>query len=128
MITQAPNPRTSSLVADACVMTFLAAFLYGLMQVAHRWGAPLQPQVEIRLNFLALPGYAGLSLLRGFVAYGISLTFTLIYGYIAAHRQKVVAAVENEWDKYRVTMRDIEEARDAAKVRLDTFLRDLGYE
>jgi type I restriction enzyme M protein len=47
--------------------------------------------------------------------------------YVSAHRQKVVAAVENEWDKYRVTLRDIEGERDAAKARLDGFLKELGY-
>jgi len=47
--------------------------------------------------------------------------------YVTAHRQKVVAAVENEWDKYRVTLLDIERDRDAAKGRLDGFLKGLGY-
>ena len=47
--------------------------------------------------------------------------------YVAAHRQRVVAAVEGEWDKYRVTLRDIEGERDAAKAGLDGFLKELGY-
>ena len=47
--------------------------------------------------------------------------------YVAAHRQKVVAAVENEWDKYRMTLRDIELERDAVKGRLDGFLKELDY-
>lgn len=47
--------------------------------------------------------------------------------YVAAHRQKVIAAVENWWDKYRVTLRDIEGERNAAKARLDEFLKGLGY-
>lgn len=46
---------------------------------------------------------------------------------VAAHRQGVVAKVEGWWSKYRVTLRDIEEERDAAKGRLDGFLRELGY-
>ncbi len=37
------------------------------------------------------------------------------------------SAFENWWDKYRVTLRDIEEERDAAKGRLDGFLEELGY-
>ena len=48
--------------------------------------------------------------------------------YVTAHRQKVVAAMENEWDKYRVTLREIEGGRDTAKTRLDGFLKELGYE
>jgi hypothetical protein len=41
---------------------------------------------------------------------------------VTAHRQAVVSAVENWWQKYRVTLRDIEGERDAAKGRLDGFL------
>ena len=46
---------------------------------------------------------------------------------VVTHRQAVVAAVENWWSKYRVTLRDIEGSRDGAKRRLDGFLRELGY-
>lgn len=47
--------------------------------------------------------------------------------YVTAHRLSVVAVVENWWDKYRVTLRDIEADRDAAKAKLDGFLTELGY-
>ncbi len=47
--------------------------------------------------------------------------------YVAAHKQQVVAAIENQWDKYRVRLRSIEEGRDAAKARLDGYLTELGY-
>ena len=46
---------------------------------------------------------------------------------VAAHRQAVVSVVEGWWGKYRVTLRAIEEERDAAKGRLDGFLKELGY-
>jgi type I restriction enzyme M protein len=46
---------------------------------------------------------------------------------ITAHRQAVVSAVENWWDKYQVTLRDIEGERDAAKAKLEGFLKELGY-
>ena len=46
---------------------------------------------------------------------------------VVAHRQAVVAAVEGWWSKYRVTLRAIESERDAAKDRLDGFLKELGY-
>ncbi|MGM0575155.1 MAG: N-6 DNA methylase [Myxococcota bacterium] len=46
---------------------------------------------------------------------------------VAAHRQAVVEAVENWWDKYRITLRDLEAERDAVKGRLDGFLEELGY-
>ncbi|MHC5936214.1 hypothetical protein [Nostoc sp.] len=47
--------------------------------------------------------------------------------YVTAHRQQVIAAVENWWDKYRVTLQDIETKRDAAAKKLNEFLQDLGY-
>ena len=43
------------------------------------------PTVDIDLSLWALPRYTLLSLARGVAAYVLSLTFTLIYGTIAAH-------------------------------------------
>jgi type I restriction enzyme M protein len=48
--------------------------------------------------------------------------------YVAAHRQEVVAAVENWWDKYYVTLRDIEGERENAAMTLSKFSRGLGYD
>lgn len=47
--------------------------------------------------------------------------------YVIAHRQQAIAAVENWWDKYRVTLQDIEAERDEAAKRLSEFMRELGY-
>ena len=47
--------------------------------------------------------------------------------YINAQRQQVVAAFENWWDKYRVTLTNIEHDRDAASESLTRFLRELRY-
>lgn len=47
--------------------------------------------------------------------------------YVTAHRQEVVAAVENWWDKYRVTLRDIEADREQASKKLMYFEKVLGY-
>lgn len=47
--------------------------------------------------------------------------------YVAEHRQQVVAAFENWWDKYRVTLTSIEEERDRAAAALHDFLGGLGY-
>ena len=46
---------------------------------------------------------------------------------VTAHRQRVVSVVEGWWEKYRVTLVEIEGERNAAKERLDGFLRELGY-
>lgn len=47
--------------------------------------------------------------------------------YVAEHRQQVVTAFENWWDKYRVTLTSIEEERDRAAAALHDFLGGLGY-
>ncbi len=87
MITRPNISQATSWLVDGGVIALLAGALYGMIHVAHHWQAPLQPQVEISLSLWALPGYTLLSLLRGFAAYGLSLAFTLTYGYIAARRQ-----------------------------------------
>lgn len=51
----------------------------------------------------------------------------IVERYIAAQRKQIVAAFENWWDKYRVTLNEIEHRRDAAAVALQGFLRGLGY-
>lgn len=49
-------------------------------------------------------------------------------GYVTAHRRQVATAVENWWDKYAVSLHDLQTARDAATVKLTAYLKDLGYE
>jgi len=51
----------------------------------------------------------------------------IVERYIAAQRKQIVAAFENWWDKYRVTLNEIEHKRDAAAVALQGFLKGLGY-
>jgi len=48
--------------------------------------------------------------------------------YIGEHRRAVVAVVENWWDKYISPLCVIEPTRDKSVVRLNTFLKQLGYE
>ncbi len=88
MIVSATVRRSASLLPDVTIIVALAAFIYGLTHVANHWHAQLQPQVDISLSFWALPGYALQSLLRSFLAYGLSLTFAVAYGYIAAHNAR----------------------------------------
>lgn len=47
--------------------------------------------------------------------------------YIAAQRGQIVAAFENWWYKYRVTLTEIEGARAQATDKLAGFLKGLGY-
>lgn len=51
----------------------------------------------------------------------------IVERYIAAQRKQIVAAFENWWDKYRVTLTEIETKRNAAAKELAGFLKGLGY-
>jgi type I restriction enzyme M protein len=51
----------------------------------------------------------------------------IVERYIAAQGKAVVAAFENYWDKYRVTLIEIEGKRDAAARALHGFLKGLRY-
>jgi type I restriction enzyme M protein len=50
-----------------------------------------------------------------------------LQGYVDTHRQRVVAAFENWWDKYSTTMQDIKGRREQTTEKLDGFLDQLGY-
>jgi len=54
--------------------------------------------------------------------------FKQLEEYISEHRQLVIAAVENLWDKYRMTLHEIEAKRDASTRQLQKILQNLGYE
>jgi type I restriction enzyme M protein len=47
--------------------------------------------------------------------------------HLRAQRQQIIGAFESWWDKYRVTLADIEAERDAAAEQLRAFLGGLGY-
>ncbi len=82
-----PGPR-SSLATDLPVVLAGLALFYGLLSLAKYWAGPVNPQPEISLKPTALPFYALYSLARITIAYALSLAFTLVYGYIAAHHAR----------------------------------------
>jgi type I restriction enzyme M protein len=51
----------------------------------------------------------------------------IVERYVAAQRKAIVAEFENWWDKYRVTLTEIENKRDEAARSLQGFLKRLGY-
>jgi type I restriction enzyme M protein len=51
----------------------------------------------------------------------------IVERYICAQRKQIVAAFENWWDKYRVTLAEIEGKRDAATNAMQGFLKGLRY-
>jgi type I restriction enzyme M protein len=48
--------------------------------------------------------------------------------YATAKGQALVAALETLWDKYHVSLRELEAERDAAAARLEGFVEELGYD
>jgi len=72
---------------DAIVLIAVAVILYVGVRLA--FGAPVVIEGrDISLSPAVLPYYACLSLGRMLAAYGLSLTFTLIYGYKAAFNRR----------------------------------------
>ena len=69
---------------DGLVVLAVCAAIFGLVEMAREWSGELRPTVEIDLSPLALPVYAFYSMIRGLIAYAISLAFTLVYAYWAA--------------------------------------------
>jgi NitT/TauT family transport system permease protein len=80
--------RASSLLADLPIAFAGLALFYALLSLAHYWSAPVKPEAQIDLSPRVLPMYALFSVARIGVAYVLSLAFSLIYGYVAAHNVK----------------------------------------
>jgi type I restriction enzyme M protein len=47
--------------------------------------------------------------------------------YVAAQRQRAIATVENWWDKYRVSLQEIEAEQEEAVKQMQGFIQELGY-
>jgi NitT/TauT family transport system permease protein len=81
--TQLPSIEISHL-PDVLMFGAGIALFYGVLVVGRTWLGPFTPEVAISRSLLALPAYAGYSLLRITIAYLLSLAFALVYGYVAA--------------------------------------------
>jgi NitT/TauT family transport system permease protein len=81
-------PFEPSFLPDLLMFAAGLALFYGTLVVAQTWIGPFTPEVEISRSPWKLPVYAGYSLLRMTIAYGLSLAFTLVYGYVAAYNPK----------------------------------------
>src|ERR1700729_2731671 len=84
---QLPSLEVSYL-PDLVMFAAGIALFYGVVTVGRDWFSPFTPEVEISRSLLALPAYAGYSLLRITIAYVLSLLFALAYGYIAARNAR----------------------------------------
>jgi NitT/TauT family transport system permease protein len=74
----------SRFLGDFLVVGFFIFLIYGSVLTAQRWSADLQTQTQIDLSFASLPLYGIYSLFRASIAYFLSLTFSLVIGYLAA--------------------------------------------
>src|ERR1700720_939422 len=81
-------PLETSNLPDLLMFAAAIALFYGVLIVGRTWLGPFTPTVEISQSPLALPAYAGLSLLRITLSYMLSLAFALVYGYVAAYNPK----------------------------------------
>ena len=52
---------------------------------------------------------------------------TILDRYVAAQRQQVVAAIELWWEKYKITLTQLEGSRELAAKQLKSFLAELRY-
>lgn len=80
-------PRVFSVV-DLVVLAALGALVYGLVAAGRGpagWAGSVAP---IDLSPWALPGHALRSLLRALAACGLSLAFTLVFGWVAANNRR----------------------------------------
>lgn len=77
--------RSKSPLADLGVLLLLGTIIYGLVAFGREWKSSFHPATDISLSYYALPYYTLLSAMRGILAYVLSLTFTLVVGYWAAH-------------------------------------------
>jgi len=78
------NPFRRRRHVDLLVLAAGFALVYGLVQMGAQWTGIKRPTVEIDLSPWALPKYTFFSMMRGLVAYVISLAFTFVYAFWAA--------------------------------------------
>jgi NitT/TauT family transport system permease protein len=81
--------RTWPFFLDLTVAVFCLAGFYSVLFVARYWFSFPVPAVEISRSPAMLPLYAFYSTVRIGVAYLLSLTFAVSYGYIAAYNKRV---------------------------------------
>ena len=83
-----PVSRTSSIFVDGLFFLCIAMLIFGITSFGQQWEASYNPNYQINLSLSSLPLYSFFSALRGFIAYVISLIFTLIVGFWAAKSPK----------------------------------------
>ncbi len=83
--------RSWPFVLDLGIGAALLAAFYGILLVGRYWSGGAVPEVAISLSPAKLPQYAFYSCVRIFIAYLLSLAFSIGYGYLAAYNKRVEA-------------------------------------
>src|SRR3984885_8380008 len=83
--------RTWPFFLDLSVAACGLALFYAVLRIAEYWMGHPVPAIDISPSAKMLPLYAFYSIVRIFVAYFLSLTFAVGYGYIAAYNPRVEA-------------------------------------
>jgi NitT/TauT family transport system permease protein len=73
---------------DIAVFITVFGVIFGVYSIGRSWLGPVKVEAEISQDPRSLLLYALYSLVRIFVAYGISLVFALAYGYVAARSRR----------------------------------------
>ena len=81
--------RTWPIFTDLGVGACCLALLMAIFHMAAYWLSSPVPAVAISLSASALPLYAFYSVGRIFIAYLLSLTFAVAYGYLAAYNPRI---------------------------------------
>jgi len=80
--------RPAAWGTDLLLLLLVGSVIGGMFMIARQVAAPFDEKVIINLSFRSLPKYAILSLGRVYIAYLLSLLFTLSFGTLAAHHAR----------------------------------------
>ena len=83
--------RTWPVLIDMAVAACALAFFFSIVRTGAYWLGKPVPVVPISHSLGALPAYAFYSIVRIGIAYLLSLTFAITYGYTAAYNPRVEA-------------------------------------
>ena len=83
-----PGRRAWGFLIDIGVFLSVFAVIFGVYSIGRSWLGPVHVETQISQDPRSLPLYALYSLVRILVAYGLSLIFALLYGYIAANSKR----------------------------------------
>lgn len=83
------SERTWPFFLDCGIAVLGLACFYSIIRIAMYWAGHVTPEIVVSLSPRALPAYAFYSVVRIALAYLLSVTFAVAYGYTAAYSPRV---------------------------------------